>query len=124
MPGKGKPSLAAAESLSASEMVTLMKLGFLRNALLEVLLDLSGLGARSIVPSIRSALEPGSEKGESSRLSLGVVTAPGLEFFSSLVFRPGKGNENLKVRGMSDVDQAAEIFLWSLSNACSIRERF
>lgn len=103
MPGKGNPSLAAAESLSASEIVTLMKLGFFRNTLLETLLDLSGLGARCIVPSIRSALEPGSEKGESSWLSLGVVAAPGLEFLSSLAFRLGNGNENLKVRGMPDV---------------------
>lgn len=62
MPGKGKPSLAAA-SLSASEMVTLMKLGFFRSAFLDALL-VEGAGSR--VPRTRSALDPGSVNGELS----------------------------------------------------------
>ena len=61
MPGKGKPSLAS-ESLSASEMVTLMKLGFFRNAFLDALVE----GAGSRVPKTRSALDPGSVNGELS----------------------------------------------------------
>ena len=114
IPGKGKPSfaasLAAAESLPGSDMVTLMKLGFFRMAFLDALLDRSG-GVGCMVPRMRSALDPGSENGEWSWPWLGALAASGLKFFSSLAFLPGKGKENLKVRGISTVNQDVDDIL-------------
>ena len=100
---RGSSSMSLGDSLPASEIVTLMKLGCFRNFFSRR----GGFPSRSRlfcseVPSTFSAFDPGLHFGKSSASSLYMRCGDGPGCLSELDFRRGRGKENLKVRGMTD----------------------